>query len=214
MVLAVIFDMDGVIIDSEAAYLDWITSYSEKRGYTISKEELQRTIGLSSSMIADTFDRLLGKGIGEKFWYEFVEESYTYPFDYQEALNPGIRALLQTLREHGIRIGLASASDRRDIDAMLCANRLGEYFDVILSGADFAESKPNPDIYVTAARKLGVLPVNCVVVEDSDYGIEAGKAAGATVIAIEDTRFGFDQRKADYLIKDMCEVWGILEDLF
>lgn len=210
MIQAVIFDMDGVLIDSEGDYLEWIIGYAKKRGYDIPKEILKKTIGLSSSMIADFFMDLMGENAGKKFWYEFVEESYTYPFDYQKALNPGVKTLLQKLREHRILTGLASASDPKDIEMMLCANDLEKYFDVVLSGADFVESKPNPEIYLAAAEKLGVLPEACMIIEDSEYGIESGKAAGSTVIAVEDNRFGFEQNRADYLVRNLEEVWDIL----
>ena len=106
--------------------------------------------------------------------------------------------------------GLASVSDHKDIEMMLCSNNLEKYFDVVLSGADFVESKPNPEIYLAAAKKLGVLPETCMIIEDSEYGIESGKAAGAMVIAIEDTRFGFVQNRADYLVKNLEEIWDIL----
>lgn len=210
MIDAVIFDMDGVLIESEGVYLEWILNYSNMEGYNLSKEVLQKTIGLSSVMSAEYFDEILGKGKGQVFWNNFMEKSDSYPFDYKKALNPGALKLLIALKENNIKAGLASASDYREIDAMLDANNLRDYFDVVLSGADFAKSKPSPEIYLTAARKLNVSPECCIVIEDSPYGIEAGKHAGAMVIAIEENRFGFNQSKADYLVKSLNSVWDIV----
>lgn len=84
---------------------------------------------------------------------------------------------------------------------------------MILSGTDFVKSKPDPEIYLTAIEKVNSVPEECVIIEDSTYGIAAGKVAGATVIGIEERRFGFDQQEADYLVKDMNAAWSMIEEL-
>lgn len=208
MIEAVIFDMDGVLIDSEGIYIEWLSDYARKMGYSMTEEMLVKTVGLSSDMSADYFDSVLGKGLGRHFWYGYLELCDTCPFDYSQVLNPGVRDLLEQLKNSHLKIGLASASDRKDIEDMLEANDIGRYFDVVLSGAEFQESKPNPEIYLKAINELDVLPERCVVIEDSDYGIRAAKSAGAQVIAKEERRFGFSQAEADIVVKDMTEVWA------
>lgn len=91
----------------------------------------------------------------------------------------------------------------------MCAacRRIKEFFDVILSGEDFENSKPDPEIYISAMKSLGVKKHDCIIIEDSDYGIEAGNKAGAFVIAKKDERFGFSQAKADLQVYDLLEAY-------
>ena len=207
MIEAVIFDMDGVLIDSEGIYMGWLSDYAEKMGYHIPEEKLAKTVGLSSEMTARYFDSILGEETGSQFWYDYLKVSDSYPFDFRRALNPGVRELLKQVKDNQLKAGLASASDRKDIEDMLRQNGLQEFLDIVLSGAEFKKSKPDPEIYLTAIEQLNVLPERCVVIEDSDYGICAAKKAGAWVIAKEEKRFGFSQDGADVVVKDAAEAW-------
>lgn len=200
--------MDGVLIDSEGIYIEWLSDYARKKGYPMTEDVLVKTVGLSSEMSADYFDSVLGKGRGRRFWDGYLELCDTCSFDYSQILNPGVRDLLEQLKNSHLKIGLASASDRKDIEDMLEANDIGGYFDVVLSGAEFQESKPNPEIYLKAINELDVVPERCIVIEDSDYGIRAAKRAGVRVIAKEEKRFGFSQAEADIVVKNMAEAWA------
>lgn len=82
-----------------------------------------------------------------------------------------------------------------------------------MSGKWFKNSKPDPEIYLYTLNKLGLLAEDCIVVEDSTYGIQAAKAAGLTVAAVRDTKFGLDQSMADYLIDQTCDLKGLLEHM-
>lgn len=109
-----------------------------------------------------------------------------------------------------MKIGLASSSTKETISKVLDTIELKSYFDVIVSGEDFVESKPNPEIYHDTLKKLGLNQQNCIVIEDSTVGIQAAKNAGLFVIAKEDKRFNFDQSKADFSIIDFKQ----LKDMF
>ena len=117
----------------------------------------------------------------------------THSYGYDSVLNPGVREILIWLKEHGYKTAVASSSTMYQIQTMESVCNLTGCFDQLLSGEMFNESKPNPEIYLTAAKKLNVRPEECIAVEDSKYGIAAGNAAGMRVLAYADDRYGVDQ---------------------
>ena len=126
--------------------------------------------------------------------------------DYRELLFPETETVLKTLKEMGLVLALASSSGFASIEKMLSDTGLHPYFSLVTSGEMFKESKPNPEIYQFTAEKLQMTPQQCVVVEDSSYGIQAGVAAGMTVIAREDERYAMDQSLAHYKVHRLTEV--------
>lgn len=204
MYKAVIFDMDGVIIDSEVIAVRYLEEALAEREIVLSKEEIAEMIGLSPKQGR----QMLAKFCGE---YEEIFASYEEKFDQQEIdlagiLNPGIRELLDFLMQNHLKIGLASSAYKKDIAEMLRQTGLEKYFTVVLSGEMFRESKPNPEIYIKTMRLLQVKAEECIIIEDSAYGIDAGKAAGAYVIAKEETRLPIDQRNADIILPDLRSI--------
>ena len=126
--------------------------------------------------------------------------------DIRKVVDPEIYPLLEWLKVNGFSIALASSTLKERIMDNLSILNLKEYFDVIVSGMDFKRSKPDPKIYYYTMNQLRITPDKCLVVEDSTYGIEAAKMAGAIVIAKIDNRFGYDQSKADYKIEKLGEI--------
>ena len=118
--------------------------------------------------------------------------------------------MTQMQRQKEVKIALASSSSMLDINQMLDTHQLRSYFDVILSGNDFKETKPNPEIYLTAMSELGVEATESLIIEDSEKGIQAGKSADATVWAIEDKRFGMNQDKADMKVESLTAIQKLL----
>ena len=114
--------------------------------------------------------------------------------------------VLERLREMGFKTALASSTSMNGIRKVLSQCEIGGLFDYVVSGEQFRESKPNPEIYLTAMAALDCRPDQCLVVEDSTYGVTAGVAAGACVAARRDSRFPFDQTGAMYLIDSLTEV--------
>lgn len=195
---AIIFDMDGVLVDSEVAYLNFFREFLERHGKEIKEDVLLKIAGADSRMTWRYMTILWGDTdtpdqIRQLFHQEYPENM----IDYQKYLFPGIGELLENLKMQGYILALASSSKKRDIYRMLKENGLQQYFSVIVSGEDFKESKPNPEIYYDTCARLKLSPEECLIIEDSTYGIQAGKAAGVKVIAIKDTRFGYDQSMAD-----------------
>lgn len=210
---AVIFDMDGVIVDSEYAYAQEERAFLDAFGIEVSDEEIAQTVGCSRETFNQTIAQWWERGGYGTFTPDeaiarFNEWGKSYVYDYRALMNPGVPETLDALRARGLRLALASSSPMDNIREVLQACGIEDEFEVIVSGEQFHESKPNPEIYLHACEVLGLDPGVCCCVEDSPYGIEAGKRAGLTVFAKRENRFPFSQDKADVIIDT---VPGILE---
>lgn len=210
---AVIFDMDGVIVDSEYAYAQEERAFLDAFGIEVSDEEIAQTVGCShetfNQTVAEWWERGgYGTFTPEEAIARFNEWGKDYVYDYHAFMNPGVPETLDALRARGLRLALASSSPMDNIREVLQACGIEDSFEVIVSGEQFHESKPNPEIYLHTCEVLGLDPSACCCVEDSPYGIEAGKRAGLTVFAKRESRFPFSQDKADVIIDT---VPGILE---
>lgn len=213
MIKAVIFDMDGVIIDSEPIYYKRTIEFLEDKKFLFDDEALLKIVGASNKETMKMLAEIIGDEFDSSF---FVDEYEKYfgerPIDYKELLFPEIELLLRDLRAKGYLLALVSSSGPENIQTVLEQTGLKDYFSVILSGHDFKESKPNPEIYLTCAKILGVKPDECMALEDSHYGIASAKDAGMKVVARKDERFAFDQRRADYIFTDLRNIKTILRE--
>ena len=211
---AVVFDMDGVLIDSEQYYQDMLMKYFRAMKVDLPPQRLNLLVGANGKM--NLWPKIL-EGI-ELPYDEFMIGLREYRHaqgiaDYRPLLFPGVEDTLKTLKASGKKLALASSSSFASIEKMLSDTGLYAYFELVTSGGMFKESKPNPEIYLFTAEKLKLDPHQCVVVEDSPYGIQAGVSAGMTVIARQDERFPMDQSRAHYFVKQLTEVPAIVAQL-
>lgn len=201
---AVIFDMDGVIVDSEKFYLDTLARLFEAEGIEVPFEDLCVTVGASYKDFKRNLVRWFELG-GEHLAEEEalarynVWEERNQP-DFAALLNHGVVETIAELKRRGVRVALASSSPMSNILLVLEACGLSDAFELVTSGEQFHESKPNPEIYLHTLENLGLPAGDCCCVEDSVPGITAGKAAGLTVFAKREDRFGFTQEAADRII--------------
>ena len=212
---AVIFDMDGVLIDSEQYYQDMLMKYFRAMKVDLPPQRLNLLVGANGKM--NLWPKIL-EGIELQPYDEFMIGLREYRHaqgiaDYRPLLFPGVEDTLKTLKASGKKLALASSSLFASIEKMLSDTGLYAYFELVTSGGMFKESKPNPEIYLFTAEKLKLDPYQCVVVEDSPYGIQAGVSAGMTVIARQDERFPMDQSRAHYFVKQLTEVPAIVAQL-
>ncbi len=207
---AVIFDMDGTLINSMWVWEDIDREYLARFGLDM-PEGLQDAIaGISITQTAIYFKETFGiedsveKIIGD--WDAMAFEKYSHEIP----LKPGTLEFLNALSAAGVRCAIATSSSRRLTDAVMKAHKIGPYFEVILTGEDIHKGKPDPDVYLEAARRLGAAPEKCLVFEDIPYGIMAAKNAGMTCIAVEDDYSAPDREKkrllADGYIRDFYEI--------
>lgn len=214
MIKGIIFDMDGVIIDSEREYYNRYLKYFEHIGKDIDEEKLKSTAGLIHRETMKVIEDLYGEGFQKN---EFIDGYNKYyekePIKFDELCFEDAKYIIKYLYNKGYILAIASSSDKQTIKKVLEECKLDSYFKIILSGEDFENSKPNPEIYLKTAEKMNLQKDEILVVEDSDYGIQSAKAAGFKVLAREDKRFDFDQTSADYIERDLRNIKMILDDL-
>ncbi|HYE69605.1 MAG TPA: HAD family phosphatase, partial [Anaerovoracaceae bacterium] len=172
MLKAVLFDMDGVIIDSEPMHYRLSKLYYSELGLDITDEEYYTFVGLGDIEI---FTRLIGKYGLKQNLDELVNTYQQRYIDHLRSIKDekpirGVDVLIKDLHKRGIRLALGSSATRGNIEAVLEYFKLWDYFEVVVSGCEVERSKPFPDIYVKAAKKLAVDPSECIVIEDSSNG--------------------------------------------
>lgn len=208
---AVIFDMDGVIVDTEWFYWHQLIEYAEYLGIDAPYEDLSGQVGQTYEHTCRLLERWQVRagrdpGSPQAAFDRYLEWAIDHPCLYGELLNPGVAETLGELSQRGVKCALASSSSMVEIEAMLCDCELRDAFEVIVSGEQFRESKPNPEIYLHTLERLGLPAGECCCVEDSLPGIAAGKAAGLFVVAKREERFGFEQRGYDLIIDQIPEL--------
>ena len=182
---AVLFDMDGVVIDNLPYHVDAWLLYCERHGIHLTREIFYKDLnGLNSK---DTFEWLLKREISKEEINEFEEEKeQIYRGFYKPFLAPapGLMNFLTLLKAYGIKAALGTSAGSGNIDFILDGLGIRSHFDAVIGGAEVKKGKPDPEIYVRAAGMINVSPENCWVIEDSLQGIEAGLSAGMKVVGI------------------------------
>lgn len=209
---AIIFDMDGVIVDTEPLQFARQKEYLQHLDITILEETLMKMVGGNKKMAFQIIsDHSKEEMSFEKYYKHFTAYYAERPIDFTEILNDGIVEILEWLRSQGYRLALASSGAPEKIEAALTQCQIKDYFELILSGDMFKASKPHPEIYQTVAQKMCLLPEECLVIEDSNYGIESATRAGMYTLAKREERFPFSQEKADGLFDSFSEIKAFLE---
>ena len=197
---AVIFDMDGVIFDTEKVYLDiWIEVF-EKYGYKMTKELYVNVMGTGRKNVIKTFLENFGDDLPIEKMYEEKDNQLFYIIENQGIpLKEGVKELFSMLKEKDYKIALATSAKKERVEKQIKDKWLKESFDAIVCGDDVEKGKPSPDIFLKAAKEIDVEPENCFVVEDSPAGIKAAFSGGMKGIHVEDLKV------ADEDILKYCE---------
>lgn len=208
---AVIFDLDGTLVDSMWVWTAIDDDYIEKYHLTEPEHFHKDMEGLSYTETAEYFLRVfpeLPHTVEEikQEWYEMSIDKYTN----EVKLKEGVREFLAHLKHNGIRIGIATSNDRKLVEETLEALEIAAFIETICTGCEVKKGKPAPDVYLKAAENLQVSPERCLVFEDVPMGILAGKNAGMEVCAVDDW-FSHPQdeekrKLADYYIHDYHEI--------
>ena len=186
---AVIFDMDGVIFDTEKVYLDiWIEVF-EKYGYKMTKELYVNVMGTGRKNVIKTFLENFGDDLPIEKMYEEKDNQLFYIIENQGIpLKEGVKELFSMLKEKDYKIALATSAKKERVEKQIKDKWLKESFDAIVCGDDVEKGKPSPDIFLKAAKEIDVEPENCFVVEDSPSGIKAAFSGGMKGIHVEDLK--------------------------
>ncbi len=183
---AVLFDLDGTLVDSMWMWTDIDIAFLEERGFSL-PADLQREIeGMSFTETALYFKGRfsLSEDIEtiKEIWNSMAKETYATRVPFK----PGVEEFLQYCRSHNIATAIATSNSRELVDAVASSLHFERYIDEIVTSCEVNRGKPAPDVYLEAAKRLKVLPSQCLVFEDIPAGMLAGAAAGMTVIGVED----------------------------
>lgn len=210
--LGVVFDLDGVLIDSHDQHERSWFALAEKIGKPLTPEQFKESFGMrNETCIPDVFgwttreDKEGIHELGEK-----KEELYRelLASDGLEPL-PGVMALVEALTEKGIPISLGSSTSRKNIEVCFATTGLDRYFGENYTGAeDVSRGKPAPDVFLEAARKIGRTPEHCIVIEDAHVGVEAALAAGMKAVAVTTTHPAetFEKSGASLVVSSLEEL--------
>lgn len=205
--LAIIFDMDGVIIDN--------TYY-----HSLTWQKFAKDLGkkISLKFVREKFIGRLGREIMKDYFYPKATQKQLLKIDarreavyrkiYASHIRPvkGLPEFLQHLKEEGIKVAMATAAPPANVKFVLGRTGLSKYFPVIVDATGVKVGKPNPDIFLKAAKKLKSKPSNCIVFEDALHGIEAAKRAGMKVVGIATSHKPKEIAHADMVIKDFSKI--------
>ncbi|MCR4902881.1 MAG: HAD family phosphatase [Butyrivibrio sp.] len=207
---AVIFDLDGSLVDSMWMWKSIDTEYLAELGYEVPSDLQLEIEGLSFYDTADYFKKRFNinntlEEIGDK-WNKMAWDKYTN----EVPLKKGVKKFLELCFDKGIKFGIASSNSKELIEQVLKSRGVDCFFSTIKSGSEGYASKPSPELYLAAARDLEVDPERCLVFEDITQGIMAGKNAGMTVIAVDDEYSAYQEKEkrdlADHYICDYDEL--------
>ncbi len=207
MINAVIFDMDGVMIDSEPLWEKTERILLARRSIDYSPDYRDKIVGLnqrdSGRLLVDTFDldETVDDIINERI------SILTSIYEEELELIPALVPLLEQLAREGYRLAVASSSPLRVVTFVLDMFSLHNHFLTVVSGDSVGNGKPHPDIYLHTADMLGVVPAECVAIEDSINGLRSAKGAGMYCIAIPDKRLTPEQfESADVILDSLREL--------
>ena len=206
---AVIFDLDGVLADSEPWWNEIDKKLLGEYGIVYRGEHHRHVLGVSYRLAVEFYRKAFGLSTPTGELMRRRGEIAAEFFSNRVGLFPSTRAVLGELQQMNLRLAVATSSVSASALPFLDRHQLTAFFEVIVTGDEIERGKPAPDIYLRAAEKLGVPENECLVIEDALSGIAAGKAAGMCVAAIPDTRFVNPrdyEKEADYVLGSLSEI--------
>jgi beta-phosphoglucomutase len=202
----VIFDLDGVLIDSAPAHKQSWYDLAAKEGYQMSDEFFYNTFGMQNYQI---LPMLAGRDLSTEEidrLSDWKEQRYREIFSESIKLAQGAERLFNELKAEGFSLAIGSSTPKANLDFVMEKLKIERYFEAIVSKENVTRGKPAPDTFLAAAKMLSLKPENCIVIEDSLPGIEAAKAAGMTVIALTTTRDREELTDADIIVNSLDEL--------
>ena len=204
---AVIFDLDGTLLDNNEVHLKAWKKYLQENGMEISEEDFKKNISgrTNKDAVAYIYKKEMSEKEASKYYLK-KEEIYRKMYENDIMPIAGLQNFLKDLNDHNLLMAIATSGIQVNIDFMFDHVPVKKYFKKVISSADVTKGKPDPEIFVKTAQALHTPPENCIVFEDSIAGIRAGKAAGMKVVALSTTHTKEELNEADLVIKDYTEI--------
>jgi haloacid dehalogenase superfamily, subfamily IA, variant 3 with third motif having DD or ED/beta-phosphoglucomutase family hydrolase len=203
---AVIFDMDGVLVDNNEYHnIAWV-EYCKRKNLKISQEEIVSRYGTSN---IEFFDLLYGNTLSKEETDRLGEEKEAlYREIYEEHIKPvdGLVEFLKGLKEHGFKLAVATSAIPNNLNFVLDKINIRHFFDKLADSSMVKRGKPDPDVYLKASELLDIPPSRCLVFEDAVMGVKAAKSAQMKVVAITSTFKPEDLMQADRIINSFTEI--------
>ena len=199
---AVIFDMDGVIVDSNPYHKIALRQFAKKYGYDLSDQYmLEKIYGRTNK---DWITNLFGVLPSEKLHELIEEKEELYRQLFKNDIKPvrGLVSFLEALERHHIPRAIGTSAPHSNVTFTLGSTHTGHFFETILDDSFVTEGKPNPEIYLKCAAALKMPPAQCIVIEDSLSGVKAGRSAGCSVVGITTTHTKAELNEAHFVIED------------
>lgn len=209
MIRTVIFDMDGVLVDTEPLHHDAFFRHFAELGIPMTREEYATFLGSSTRNVYQLLKAQFGLPQDVEALISRKRELFGVSFEESAELDllPGARVLIEELFRAGMPLQLASSASKETIDRVFTRFGLYPYFDNLVSGEDFPKSKPDPAIFLHAAKLSGMPPRECLVIEDSANGVTAAKAAGMFCIGYRSEHSeGQDLHHADHVVSHLSQL--------
>ena len=206
---AVIFDLDGVLVDSEGLHVDAWKILFAREGVTVTDEEYEHGIGMTDAAWIEWLFERRGQAADPDWWRDAKRPVYADILARKVRPFPGVPKLIRRL--HGeFRLGVASSSWRENIETVVEALGLAHCFGALIGKQDVTRHKPDPQAYLLAADRLGVPPPACTVVEDSILGVRAACAAGMRCIAVTTSLPAHRLAEADAIVDSLADTDAII----
>lgn len=202
----VIFDMDGVIVHSNPAHKEAIQNFCEKYSQDVSQDFLENRLygRTNKEWIPELFGEISNDRL--KKLADEKEQMFRDMFTPEDHIVEGIHEFLEKLKDSDIPMAVATSAPGENADYILSRLSITNYFDAILDSSHVSSGKPDPEVYLKAAKALGKEPTNCIVFEDSVSGVAAGRKAGAQVIGVTTTHTKKELSPCSLMINDFTEL--------
>jgi HAD superfamily hydrolase (TIGR01509 family) len=205
---AVVFDMDGVLLDSEPLHHQVLNDVLAAEGHALTFADYRPYIGTTLEYTWSDLIRRLALRRPVSDYINRYDAAILEGYRRHSVIAPGAAALLETLQARDLRLAVASSSRTAWVEAALETLGIRRFFELIVTGDMVRHSKPHPEIYLLAARRLGVPPTRCLAVEDSPKGVLAARAAGMTVIGVRTAYTAHLSLDGAAVVLDSLEAFG------
>ncbi len=200
---AIIFDVDGVLVDSNPAHFRAFHQLAAEQGWTVTDAQLRTTFGMHNQSI---MPMLAGRPLSDTQWRALADHKEglyrALARDHLAAID-GAVDLVRACHGAGLLLAVGSSGPRANVELALATLGIRALFGAVITGDDVRQGKPDPEIFLAAASTLGVDPGRCVVVEDAPQGVEAARAAGMRVVAVTTSRPRADLHRAHLVVDSL-----------